>query len=410
MKLLSDNRKFWRTVKPLFSDKIQTSTAITLLENDELAIENKVVANIFNHYFVRITDSFNITIVSENLTPTTQIIDPLDVALTKCKFHPFVKLINERVQVKQRVKFQHISLQEVVVQLHKLNPKKSCLVDSLPTRLLKEHFEVFGVELQNLTNSSLSSGVFPDKLKMEEVSSLFKSEDPFIKKNYRPITVLPAVSKVYERIMQDQIISSMEPVISIYLCGFRKGYSTQHALMRLIEKCKETLDTNGHAGALLMDLSKAFDCLDHDLLIAKLRAYSFSRKALALIYSYLNERQQSVKVNGTFSEWKESTKGVPQGSVLGPLLFNTFINYVFFLVNDTEVCNYADDMTIFACDSDVNNAQYKLEADASRLSKWFVDNHMKLNDAKCHLMLFGNKSPNISGNISSSCIEQSDKE
>ena len=292
MKLLTDNRKFWRTVKPLFSDKIQTSTAITLLENDELVNENKVVANIFNHYFVRITDSLNIPIVSENLRPTTQIIDPLDVALTKCKFHPSVKLINERVQVKQRVKFQHISLQEVVVQLHKLNPKKSCLVDSLPTRLLKEHFEVFGVELQNLTNSGLSNGVFPDKLKMGELSSLFKSEDPFIKKNYRPITVLPAVSKVYERIMQDQIISSMEPVISIYLCGFRKGYSTQHALMRLIEKCKETLDKNGHAGALLMDLSKAFDCLDHDLLIAKLRAYSFSRKALALIYSYLNERQQ----------------------------------------------------------------------------------------------------------------------
>ena len=156
---------------------------------------------------------------------------------------------------------------------------------SLPTRLLKEHFDIFGIELQSLINSSLNNSVFPSTLKMGEVSSLLKSKDPFIKKNYRPIIVLPEVSKVYERIMQDQIISFMEPVISIYLCGFRKGYSTQHALMRLIEKCKETLDKNGHAGALLMDLSKAFDCLDHDLLIAKLHAYGFSRAALALIYS-----------------------------------------------------------------------------------------------------------------------------
>ena len=125
LKLLTDNRNFWRTVKPLFSDKIQTSTAINLLENDELVNSNKVVANIINDYFVKITDSLSIPIVSENMTPTNQIIDPLDNALTKCKYHPFVKLINKRVQVEQRFEFKHISLQEVVVQLHQLHPKKS---------------------------------------------------------------------------------------------------------------------------------------------------------------------------------------------------------------------------------------------------------------------------------------------
>ena len=141
--------------------------------------------------------------------------------------------------------------------------------------------------------------------------------------------------------------------MDVYLCGFRKGCTTQHALMRLSEKCREFLDKNGHAWALLMDPSKAFDCLDHDLLIAKLHAYRFSRSALELVYSYLNERKQRVKVNGSFSAWKESTKGVPHASVLGLLLFNILINDIFFLVNDTEVCNYAYDTTIFACDSDV---------------------------------------------------------
>ena len=302
---------------------------------------------------MRITDSLNIPTVRENLMPTNEITDPLDIALKKYKFHPSVKRIKERVQVEQRFEFKHVSLQEVLVQLHKLNPKKSCPIGSLPTRLLKEHIDVFRVELLNLINNSLNTGVFPDKLKMGKVSSLFKNEDPFTKKNYRPITVLPAVSKVYERIIQDQIIPFMEPVMSMYLCGFCKGYSTQHALMRLIdEKCREFLDKHGHTGALLMDLSKAFDCLDHDLLVAKLHAYGFGRSVLTFIYNYLNDRKKGVKVNGAFSEWKESMKGVPQGSIVGPLLFTIFIHDIFSLVNETEVCNYADDTTIFACDSD----------------------------------------------------------
>ena len=132
---------------------------------------------------------------------------------------------------------------------------------------------------------------------MREVSSLFSSEDPFIK-NFRPITVLPAVSKLYERIMQDQITSFMEPLISIHLCGFRKGYNTQHTLIRRTEQCREFLKKNGHAGTLLMGLSKAFDSLDHDLRIAKIHACGLSRSALPLIYCNLNERKHSVKVNG----------------------------------------------------------------------------------------------------------------
>ena len=150
MKLLTDNRKFWRIVEPLFSDKIQTSTAITLLENNKLVNDNRAVANIFNDYFVIITDSLDIPTVSENLTPTNEISGPLDIALTKYKSHPSVKLIKERVQLEHRFEFERVSLQEEVVQLHKLNPKKSCPVGSLPTRLLKEHFDIFAVELQNL--------------------------------------------------------------------------------------------------------------------------------------------------------------------------------------------------------------------------------------------------------------------
>ena len=123
--------------------------------------------------------------------------------------------------------------------------------------------------------------------------------DALTKKNHRPITILTSESKIFERIMCEQIKVFLP--FSHYLCGFREGYSTQDALLRLLETCKEFSDKKGYVGAVLMDLSKAFDCLDHDLLLAKLDAYGFSRNALILICSYLSDRGQRVKVNGTFS-------------------------------------------------------------------------------------------------------------
>ena len=155
---------------------------------------------------------------------------------------------------------------------------------------------------------------------------------------------------------------------------FRKGYNTQQALVRFLEKTKLCIDVGGKVGAVMMDLSKAFDCLRHDLLIAKLHAYGFSHDALSLIYSYLHNRQQRVKVNGSFSSWKRLTLGVPQGSVLGPLLFNIYINDLLLSLNNTDVCNYADDTTLFACDIDTDNVVARLEIDSAHAIKWFSDN------------------------------------
>ena len=117
----------------------------------------------------------------------------------------------------------------------------------------------------------------------------------FIKKNYRPITVLASVSKTYERVLESQIKYHALSFLSTLLWGFRQGYGTQHALLRLMETCKKTLDKGGFAGALLIDLSKAFNCLNHKPLIAKLSAYGFSKSALRLIHSYLSERKQRVR-------------------------------------------------------------------------------------------------------------------
>ena len=159
-----------------------------------------------------------------------------------------------------------------------------------------------------------------------------------------------------------------------------------------------------------MDLSKAFDCIDHNLLIAKLAAYGLGHDALKLIKNYLTKRKQRVKINGSYSTYRDITIGVPQGSVLGPLLFNIFINDIFLFVQNTSVCNYADDTTIYACNSNLDTIINRLETDSSILAKWFSENYMKLNEEKCHFMIFGNKNKDSVVAIGKSTIKESEYE
>ena len=171
-----------------------------------------------------------------------------------------------------------------------------------------------------------------------------------MKKNYRTITVLPSISKIYERMMQDQMLPFVQSFLSPLLCGFQEGYGTRHALLHFVETCKKSIGSGGVVGAVLTDPSKAFDCLNHELLIAKLNAYGFSRYALLFSHSYVTNREQRVKVNGSFTTWTETLLGVPQGSVFGPILINEYLNDIFMFLEQTKVCNYADDTTIHACD------------------------------------------------------------
>ena len=149
--------------------------------------------------------------------------------------------------------------------------------------------------------------------------------------------------------MQNQIYPYLSKMFSKYQCRFWKGFSVQHCLIAMIEKWDQSLDSGGQAAAVLTDLSKAFDCIDHKLLIAKLNIYGFDNLNLTFIWSYLSETKQRTKIISSFSSWAETIFGVPQGSILGLLLFNAYICDLFFDVRDLEYASFADDTTPYTC-------------------------------------------------------------
>ena len=212
-----------------------------------------------------------------------------------------------------------------------------------------------------------------------------------MEKQFRPVSILSNMSKIFERIIFRQISNYMKSFLSKYLCCFRKGYSTQHCLLFMLKKWKRAVDNGKVFGILLTDLSKAFDCLSHELLLAKLHTYGFSISALRLIYSYLANRIKRTKINSSYSSWEEILFGIPQGSVLGTLLFNIFLRDTFFVLSQTDFGSYADDNTPYVEANNTDEVITILENDSIQLFKWFSDNQMKVNKDKCHLFISNNE-------------------
>ena len=312
------------------------------------------------------------------------------------------------------------SVQKIINQLA---PKSSSGHDDVSTLLLKNISSVIVPSLTVIINQSLCSGIFPDRLKLAKVIPLFKKGDPHILDNYRPISLLPAISKVFEKVVYKQVYQYFKTNKLFYNSqyGFRDEHSTELASLEFIDIIHQHLDSGKIPISVFLDLSKAFDTLDHRILLHKLKYYGISDSPLSWFESYLSNRCQFVDFDGTYSTARHLSTGVPQGSILGPLLFIIYMNDIYVASSKFRAVLYADDSNMIStlCSFDVtltpkdfqkSKLSQNINHELSSISDWLSINKLSLNAKKTKYMLFHHRQKNINRLVPTLTIDGHDIE
>ena len=395
MNIFKDNKTFWKNIKPLFSDKHKKNNKISLLINNKIITEEKVIAESLNDFFIESIEKLKIEPFTKSGPNDKTTSKSISEIIDQYNLHPSIKKIREYYDVKEVFHFHNMTSQEFKQKINNLDTKKAIAPNDIPTKVLILSNEIVSDYLTAIYNRSENVKNFPESLKLANIIPVHKKGDTNKLKNYRPVSLLPTISKLFENNMYTQILNYINKYLSPSLFGFRKGHSTEHCLLLMLELWNKALDAKKYAGAILTDLSKAFDTLNHELLIAKLSAYGFDENSLTFIYSYLRNRKQRTKIGSASSSWKYLKKGVPQGSILGPLLFNIFLNDIFLFTEKIKIANYADDNTSYSVDDDIDSLLDTLQKETNIILNWFQLNEMKANNDKCHLITTSNSSSSV---------------
>ena len=361
-------KKVWNILKDIIGSKKKNSLNHEFLVNNSPCSDKTIISNTFNEYFVNVGPSLAAKIPSVNSNPS----DYLNES------HP------------SSIFLSPVSVGEVKLAIAKLKTSASAGHDSIKPCIIKIVSDQISVPLTHIINLTFQYNIVPDDLKFANITPIYKAGDPMEVSNYRPISVLPAFSKIYERLLHDRLYTFLQQnsILNNYQYGFRKKYSCEMALAVALDYITSSLDSKKHVIGLFLDLKKAFDTVDYNILIKKLEHYGIRGNCLNLMKSYLENRNQLVKLNSHKSSVLPITCGVPQGSILGPLLFLIYINDLPNALQYTKPMMYADDTNIFYSGTNIDEITSTFNSDLMSLAQYLKTNRLSLNLSKTHSMLF----------------------
>ena len=372
-------KKTWSIMKEAIGKMKQVNNNLPrrLIINNKEIYAKKTIAESFNNYFINVGPN-----LASKIPPCTE------------QFDSYLKPNNHVLEESV------LSDKEFKTAFFSLKTNKSAGNDEISYNVVKHVFQYICEPLKHIFQISLTKGIVPNKLKIARVTPVFKAGEVTDVSNYRPISVLPCFSKILERIMYNRLFSYLDKNDILYnkQFGFQKANSTDHAIIQLIDQLVKSFNDNKFTIGVFIDLSKAFDTVDHQILLGKLKHYGITGNNLKWFHSYLSNRKQFIKFNQTEESTLLNIKcGVPQGSILGPLLFLLYVNDLCEVSNILEPIMFADDTNLFYSHKNLKTLFNIVNIELNKLNNWFKSNKLSLNTGKTKYTFFHKL--NLSDNI-----------
>ena len=375
-KNMNNAKKTWSGINSvLHRQSKQKVSDIFLNSNGKLVTDQRLVSKLFNNYFVNVADNLARKIPQPNT-----------------RYQDYLKNPNEH-----SIYLQETTPDEVEKLISKLDSKKAADIYGISTQMIRDGGPVMVEIITLLFNMSICQGKFPDALKNAKVIPIHKGDSNLEMSNYRPISLLPTLSKIFEKLMYARLIDFLTKHNIIYenQFGFQSNLSTEYAVNKVLNYIIDTLEKNEIGVCIFLDFAKAFDTVNHDILIRKLEYYGIRGIALNWMKSYLTNRMQCTEIGDTQSELELVKCGVPQGSVLGPLLFLLYINDIVESSRLFKFTLFADDTSLYYSCKNTLNLEHKINAELSQISNWLSANRLSLNVGKSKLLFYTNKNRRI---------------